>query len=976
MENGRVVRTRVLVHDDLWVFGSGYLVAPGRVLTAKHVLVPDERIPQLGLPCQIRVWPCGPAEDWIDGSVRWLHPTRDVAVVAVDALGSGLTAVEWGQVTGQFPVEWTAIGYPIASLNEDDRVEEAAYGRLAPTSAASIGGLVLTVESRAPGEDVGVQSGWEGLSGAAVFSGSQVVGIVTADPGHWKKSLTGLRTTHIVDQPELADHLGTPIALAAVHGDVGVRSPTQLRVKGDRVSTAVDFWRDRDVLRADLRRALLEGSGSPRILSVTGRRGIGKSATAAKVVAEFERPDPARSPIEDFDALVYVSTRTGSGSITLAGVYDSFVGLVEDHLADRLRRLWETAKDAALPDLWEAMRHRKCILVLDNLDDLQDPDDGRLYAQDLVALLASICATPHPPRVVTTSQIRLKLPAELDAHVCEFRLEEGLGVEDSIALLRSRDAATGFAQFTDDELRRATERLHGVPHGIEMLGQLLNADSFFLSDLLESQATLDDVLRELVSSVFLNLDEPGRHVVELLALSGVPLPERDVPVILDGLSDVTTLRAALRTLVKHRGITFDSTSRTVRLHPVEADWVRHELLDHDHGRQVALDLRLANWYRERRYPASQRRSLEHVEAQRLEYQHRWRAGDFDEALMVLAQVANFLGHKGETALLRAAVAAADALDLDPRGEVAKEQCRLQVEFFAGSLDRAEAAARTAAEAAESAGMHDVVVEMEIEIGTILRHRGESAASIQVLQHATKDDRHVARQMRLEALVELGLALSYEQRWDEALDVADELSQTLRPDDPRKLAAGPADIRSLARLGVGDYEGALTAAREAISLYLDSPHPDNAGYAHNVAGLVWLQRHDLEQARAQFNDGEQIAAEFKIDRLAGICATNLAWTELSSGDWQACLAAAQRASALLGAAGVRIAGTPRALGELASPGAVGLDPRPALHRAVASARGNTDIYRPSEEILAVVAASLVASGPSRRERHSASHEDPP
>jgi hypothetical protein len=58
----RVVRTRVPIPNGLFVFGSGYLVAPARVLTARHVLAAAGRTAEVGQPCQIRVWPCGPAE--------------------------------------------------------------------------------------------------------------------------------------------------------------------------------------------------------------------------------------------------------------------------------------------------------------------------------------------------------------------------------------------------------------------------------------------------------------------------------------------------------------------------------------------------------------------------------------------------------------------------------------------------------------------------------------------------------------------------------------------------------------------------------------------------------------------------------------------------------------------------------------------------------------------------------------------------
>jgi Cdc6-like AAA superfamily ATPase len=105
-------------------------------------------------------------------------------------------------------------------------------------------------------------------------------------------------------------------------------SATLQRFVGEHVSTATEHWQDRDQLRADLRAALLEHERARRILSVTGRRGIGKSATVGKVIAEFERADPSRSPLEDLDGIVSLSTRTGVGSLTLARIFEELTRLL------------------------------------------------------------------------------------------------------------------------------------------------------------------------------------------------------------------------------------------------------------------------------------------------------------------------------------------------------------------------------------------------------------------------------------------------------------------------------------------------------------------------------------------------------------------------------------------------------------------------------------------------------------------------
>ena len=138
---------------------------------------------------------------WRPGQVNWLHGTADAAVIAVDGLGAGLPPVRWGRIEGSEPLHWTATGFPSAGLEEHARVEEEAYGRVAPGSRESVGGLALTVESREAEDEPGGGSGWAGLSGAAVLSGDLLIGIVTSDPQRWGAGLDGVRSVRLLDGP-------------------------------------------------------------------------------------------------------------------------------------------------------------------------------------------------------------------------------------------------------------------------------------------------------------------------------------------------------------------------------------------------------------------------------------------------------------------------------------------------------------------------------------------------------------------------------------------------------------------------------------------------------------------------------------------------------------------------------------------------------------------------------------------------------
>ena len=962
MVQRRVVRTRVPIREGLFVFGSGYLVATGRVLTARHVLTPENTEPSVGQACDVLLWPWDPAQGWLPGRVAWLHPQEDAAILSVDGAGDDLPPVRWGRIDEESDLlEWRATGFPVVGLDPNGRrVEETAYGRLAPDSAESIGGLALNVESRKAKQDREGGSGWAGLSGAAVLSGGLLIGIVLSDPVRWGDSLDGVRSVRLLEDPDLAAASGTSaetvqVTAASSQGQAAESPP--VRFVGEHVSSTVVHWQDRDQIREDLKAALLTPVPIPRILSVTGRRGIGKSATVDNVVAEFERADPSRHPREDLDGIVSLSTRTGPGSLSLARVFEEVTRLVPEPLATGLRRDWDQHGRLALPSLWQALANRRYVLVLDNLDDPPDGAPVPLRDPEFAALLDSVCHAPAPPRVVTTSGPSLPVPVELDDFVQEFPMDTGLDSTHAVRLLRSIVRGKALDTYDDEELARATRRLSGIPRGIELLADLLKQNPLAVRTVLDSDATADQLVAKLVSTAFTGLDPVARHVVELLALAEVRLPEGEVAEILAGLVDPDEVLAVLQPLVLSREVGFDEDSETLQLHALDADYVHNHLLETEPGMQVDLDRRLARWYSGQRTAPDTWRTLADVVPDQRAFRHLWRAGDHVEAMAVLTGAADFLARKGESPALRSAIAAAEDVVPDGVGRMYLERCRYAVEFFSGPLSDAEDALRATRAAAVSAGLPAVVDDLDVNLGIVQRHRGNCTGAVQTLQALlARDPAGLAHHLRLQALLELGLTFCYLRDWASAEAAATELEEQLRPDDLSQLLAAPSDIRALARLGAGDYDGAIAAADLAIDRYQDSPNADNAGYLYNVRGLVWLERGTLDRAQDEFRRALDLAAEFHIDRLEGICATNLAWALLRASHWDDALAAARLGAERLASIGSESADTPAILADLIA----GLAPRdvPAeLRRAVDRSFSNSDFYAPSDEVLGAIAGSL-------------------
>ena len=259
-----------LVHgNDLYNLGSGYLIADSMVLTAAHVLTraTGEEMLKGGLA---EVAPFG--GEWREATIAWVDARRDVAVLRCPGLRAE-GEMRWGRLVGADPLDWGAVGFPRASLDQDaGRQPEHAYGRTSPISERLAGRLALTVESR---EATDGDSPWAGLSGAAVFSGDHLIGVITADPGRYARSLVGRRAEDFCTDRELAELLGGPPPLEDIAGKV--REPGLADLRSTlRSRNAAFTGRERDLaaLSAETRgRTLLTQS-------LVGLGGVGKSALA------------------------------------------------------------------------------------------------------------------------------------------------------------------------------------------------------------------------------------------------------------------------------------------------------------------------------------------------------------------------------------------------------------------------------------------------------------------------------------------------------------------------------------------------------------------------------------------------------------------------------------------------------------------------------------------------------------------------
>ncbi|MET0939036.1 MAG: trypsin-like peptidase domain-containing protein [Gaiellaceae bacterium] len=952
----RIVEIEAHLGEGGWRYGSGLVIGDRTVLTAAHVVLGVAEVKVRGPdkhPLKAVVEP-----EWVGDPDRFDLALLEVNDLADDFPHLRVVVVDRDVTSGEHVEAWS-VGYPRFQVTDRDgdgrlmRDTAEVRGSIPPLSDLASRFLSLKVENPPrdlpPQKKTLAETQWSGMSGAAVLSGDSLIGVVSEHAerrGPSDITVTPLDFLSDPDrQPANASEwwarlgVSNPSSLTRVPVAVPVEETADRRVVGSPPVGSLELWQDRDGLRHDLKELLMKGE---HIISVVGRRGVGKSGVVTKVLADFEEPEDGDTA--GIDGIVYMSTRTGSGEMTLASIFHQIVKLLPESEQVRLSNRWASGGEATLDDLFDSLRARRVVVVLDNLDDLQEPETGEFRTLDVPTFLTAVARAPRAPQVMTTSRQRLVLPLDVQQHVTERELQDGLEPEYGAALLRELDKNRQLEELDDAELRALSDRVGGVPRGLQLLvGYVRDHRVSGVRKLIRSTSAPDVVLKELVSTTYDGLVGAAREVLDVVAVAGVPLPPDAIIELCEDQSP-DEVEGVLDDLVNRCSLVLGDDG-LVRLHPLDTDYVQSKL---EHDRFVAFDLRLAGWYAGRSSDRSAWRRLTDADPVKQEYRHRWRAGQRPEALDVLAGAVDFLGRHGDSPVLRAAVAAADQAGLD--GSASRHVCLGAAEFYSGSLETAAECFRTASRLAGGAP------EWDVWTGVALRQTGHGREAAEVLSPVASDDRN-SRPLRLEAALELVLAWCYAGRLDDAAAALSQLEALIGPDDSALNRAYVANASALLHLMAGLLPEAVSAAEDGIAAYADTPHSPTAAYVQNTRGLALLLMGRAADAAADFSAVATTGAAVGQDRLEGIALANSAWASLHLGAWESAATAAQQALERLTSSSGDVA-APRALIELVT-ATEEEDIEQLLRRLADRTDVNPDFYRPPPHAIKELASGLAA-----------------
>lgn len=294
--------------------GSGYLIAPDLVLTAWHVVAtsPDKVGVQVGIP---------PNELRTTGQVAWSEPERDIALVRIEGIPD-TPFTRFGRLEGHASVPVAALGYPDATIDEKRVDTLSVCGDCDPLDGARLGVHKIRVSSLVPVQ----RTLWAGLSGAGVFSGGMVIGVVRSVPANFVAPvIEASALERVFDQPGFVEILrnagleartvGIDAGLARRFGPSGPQAVLQHYVDELRASfrldaTGLSVSSDHALALSAAYSGMRYDIGDTRVVAdlaglvpgrtrlvIVGRPGSGKSVTLKRILASESVQRDDRIPL-------------------------------------------------------------------------------------------------------------------------------------------------------------------------------------------------------------------------------------------------------------------------------------------------------------------------------------------------------------------------------------------------------------------------------------------------------------------------------------------------------------------------------------------------------------------------------------------------------------------------------------------------------------------------------------------------------
>ncbi len=274
-----------------------------------------------------------------------------------------------------------------------------------------------------------------------------------------------------------------------------------------------------------------------RLVTVTGRGGIGKTAMVCRLLKELEAgrlPDvEGNSTAITVGGIVYLS-RNGVHQVRYATLVADLLRLLPAGEAERLERLYQdphqTPAEMMLAVLEAFPAGDPVVVLLDNLESEMDAEQESLAEPALAEALAAVLTAPaHAVTVIATTRVKPTALLRVEpAAQRQLRLNEGLGSPDAELVLQALDddGRLGLRDAPEELLDGLRQHTRGFPRALEAVKAILDLDETLTPrNLLDRTRHLpeDQVVQVLVGEAYQRLDTSAKQVMQALSIYPEPV---------------------------------------------------------------------------------------------------------------------------------------------------------------------------------------------------------------------------------------------------------------------------------------------------------------------------------------------------------------------------------------------------------------------------------------------------------------------
>ena len=703
---------------------------------------------------------------------------------------------------------------------------------------------------------------------------------------------------------------------------------------GRRPPTAIgDTFYDRVDQQTSIAAALIDPR--TRVASVLGRGGMGKSALACCVLADFEqrkRPGPGGPPIQGIAYLHHTPTQP----ITLDRVLYNISRVLPDEAAEKAERVFAN-RDLSTEDrvdrFLDLMPEGLVFALLDNFEDLLD-ERGRIRDADLNLFVRRALMDQGTLRLLITARAAINLPADELRAERQVTLSDGLPEADAIALLRELDPnkAIGLATASDAELQQIVQKTYGIPRALQLVPNILKGDEGVgllqgLSEVANDFWVREMVVENLVEVNYRKLRLEARRVAETLAVFARPVPKVAVDFLLQPHMPGLRLDEVLQPLVNARLVYLerghDVQPTTLGLHRIDRDFLYYRLPTEGSYCRSVLHSRAAAYYRTQRTVGPRGwRDIAELQPQIFEYEHLVMAGEYDAAAMLLGEYSGAIAHCGHPTHCRDLFLKLPDQFKSDGARVMYGVTALVWKSYLGPVFEGLKIGEQALQLALA--MKDEQLELLVrgELVIAYRYASDSAHSREHAEQIAERIAGSAGTASNAALLEdcpgfnLVLAYSYQGDIRRAAPLAhQDYDLAMRSEKPVFIATA---LNGMAVLyfAWGRYADAVRFGTEAEAVWMPGFH-DGIAYVKNIVGMSQFLLGDYPAAVAKLADAITTADEWDSPRPEALAQWNLSLVNLLHGVYDAAARHGREAEVLMTRLSLdRTASAPRLAAEAA------------------------------------------------------------